>query len=143
VVRTVDIVPTRRRGDAPSGSPRGDGRGPRGARERRRRCRPHRVRARLTSPRPRTPERQAVRTATHKLIRDVSDGAIEIYDHTTDPKENAEPRLAAPRAAALTEALDGFRAELDGTGYQLRLRGRARPRRSATRSTLRPIHRHR
>jgi len=71
---------------------------------------------------PRTPERQAVRTATHKLIRDVSDGALQVYDLTTDPKEKRNLGIAAPGAADLTRTLDGFRAPLVATGYHLRLR---------------------
>lgn len=72
---------------------------------------------------PRTPERQAVRTATQKLIHDVTDGTFQVYDLVADPKEKRNLGPAAPGATALRTALDGFRAGLDGKGYQLRLRG--------------------
>ncbi len=74
---------------------------------------------------PRTPERQAVRTATRKLIRDVSDGALQFYDLVADPGEKRNLGPAAAGAADLEKVLAGFRGKLDGTGYQLRLRGLA------------------
>ena len=74
---------------------------------------------------PRTPERQAVRTATKKLIRDVSDGAVQVYDLVADPKEKRNLGPAAPGTADLQRALDQVRAQLDGKGYQLRLDGLA------------------
>ncbi len=122
VVRTVDVAPTVAEAlrhpappsDGRSLAPlaRGDADAPRTAF------------ALVSHAEPRTPERQAVRTATHKLIRDVTDGAVQIYDLTTDPTEKRNLGPAAPGAAELTTLLDGFRAALDGTGYQLRLRGR-------------------
>jgi hypothetical protein len=60
-----------------------------------------------------------------KLIRDVSDGTLQVYDLVADPRETRNLGPAAPGAAELGRALDGFRAQLDGKGYQLRLRGRA------------------
>jgi arylsulfatase len=72
---------------------------------------------------PRTPERHAVRTRRQKLIHEVSDGSVQIYDLGTDPREKRNLGPAAPGAGELRRALDGFRAQLDGTGYQLRLRG--------------------
>lgn len=72
---------------------------------------------------PRTPERHAVRTRAAKLVHDVSDGAFAYYDLTADPKEKRNLGLAAPGATELRATLDGFRARLDGKGYQLRLRG--------------------
>ncbi len=72
---------------------------------------------------PRTPERHAVRTRTAKLVHDVSDGLFAYYDLVADPKEKRNLGLAAPGATALRATLDGFRARLDGHGYQLRLRG--------------------
>lgn len=74
---------------------------------------------------PRTPERHAVRTRTRKLIHDVSDGAIQIYDLVTDPKEKRNLGPAAPGAADLLTALASFRGQIDHTGHQLRLRGLA------------------
>lgn len=72
---------------------------------------------------PRTPERHAVRTRTHKLVHDVTDGAIQIYDLVSDPHEKRNLGPAAPAAADLLAALASFRAQIDHTGYQLRLRG--------------------
>jgi arylsulfatase A-like enzyme len=74
---------------------------------------------------PRTPERQAVRTATAKLVRDVYDGELQVYDLVADPREKRDLGPAAPAAGALVRTLDGIRAQLDGKGHQLRLHGRA------------------
>jgi arylsulfatase len=74
---------------------------------------------------PRTPERQAARRKGLKVIRNVSDGSLEVYDLVADPKEKRNLGLAAPGAGELQQALDGFRARLDGKGHQLRLRSRA------------------
>lgn len=72
---------------------------------------------------PRTPERHAVRTRTAKLVHDVSDGLFAYYDLAADPNEKRNLGLAAPGASELRAALDGFRAQLNEHGYQLRLRG--------------------
>ncbi len=123
LVRTVDLVPTiaETLGHPPSES---DGRSLRplaaGAADATRTAF-----ALVAHAEPRTPERQAVRTSTRKLIRDVSDGALQIYDLESDPKEKRNLGLAAPGLAELQKTLDGFRAGLDDTGYQLRVRGRA------------------
>ncbi len=122
LVRSVDLVPTIA---ATMGrpAPAGDGTSLRalaaGTKERTARV----AFALVSHAEPRTPERQAVRTRTQKLIRDVSDGALQVYDLLADPKEKRNLGPAAPGSNALRALLDGFRAELDHTGYQLRLRG--------------------
>ncbi|MGH7894961.1 MAG: sulfatase family protein, partial [Candidatus Binatia bacterium] len=70
----------------------------------------------------RAPPRQAVRSATAKLIRNVEDGTIEVYDLVEDPRERRNLGAAAPGAADLATALDAIRLRLAGRGWQLRLR---------------------
>jgi len=124
LVRTVDIVPTIAEvlGHATAG---GDGRSLRplaaGAAEAEERT----AFALVSSAEPRTPERQAVRTTGAKLVRNVADGQLEVYDLASDPKEKRNLGPAAPDAPALLRTLDGFRAQLDGKGYHVRLRGRS------------------
>lgn len=124
VVSTVDVVPTvaATMGRA---APASDGRSLRdlATGEPDAAARARAVFALVSHAEPRTPERHAVRTRTHKLVHDVSDGAIAIYDLGADPKEKRNLGLAAPGATELRAALDGFRKALDGKGYQLRLRG--------------------
>jgi arylsulfatase len=121
LVRTVDIVPTIAEALGRP-APTGDGRSlqPLAAG----RADAERIAFALVShAEPRTPERHAVRTQRYKLIRNVGDGQIEIYDLAIDPKEKRNLGPAAPAASVLQPALDRFRAELDATGYRLRLRG--------------------
>lgn len=128
VVSTVDVLPTVSSfmGRA---APPGDGRslrdlvtGPAGA-DTDAAAKTRAVFALVSHAEPRTPERHAVRTRTAKLIHDVSDGTFAYYDLTTDPKEKRNLGIAAPGATELRARLDGFRAQLDAKGYQIRLRG--------------------
>jgi hypothetical protein len=76
----------------------------------------------------RTPPRQAVRSATAKLIRNVADGSYELYDLVADPHERHELGLGAPGGAELLRQLDARRAQIATTGDHLRLRSAsARP----------------
>ncbi len=126
VVSSVDIVPTiaaaaRRQApevDGMSLQPLAAGAGAAAAESRN-------VFALVSHAEPRTPERQAARSKGLKVIRNVGDGSLEVYDLVADPKEKRNLGLAAPGAAELRSALDGFRARLDGKGHQLRLRSRA------------------
>jgi arylsulfatase A-like enzyme len=74
---------------------------------------------------PRSPPRQAVRTPSTKLIRNIEDGTIEMYNLLKDPRERRNLGPAAPGSAELLAALDAVRAQLDGRGYQLRVRSTA------------------
>jgi arylsulfatase len=127
VVRTVDLVPTIAEAFGRPPPTAGDGRSlrPLAAGTATDADRTRVAFALVSHAEPRTPERQAVRTATAKLIRDVYDGALEVYDLVADPREKRNLGPAAPGAGDLVRTLDGIRAQLDGKGHQLRLRGRA------------------
>lgn len=71
---------------------------------------------------PRSPPRQAVRTKTRKLIRNVADGTIEFYDLAADPRERRNLGSAAPGAAEMSAALDAVRLSIADRGYRLRVR---------------------
>jgi arylsulfatase len=70
---------------------------------------------------PRSPPRHAVRTATAKLIHNIGDGTIEVYDLLQDPRERRNLGRAAPGGTELLAALDAVRRQLTGRGYQLRV----------------------
>ena len=74
---------------------------------------------------PRTPERQAVRTRDRKLVRNVQDGTLEVYDLTADPRERDNLGAGNPDLPALMEALDAVRLRIADEGYQLRLTSRS------------------
>ncbi len=78
--------------------------------------------ATVSNAEPRSPPRQAVRTRTTKVVRDIEDGRLEVYDLTQDPHEQRNMGPAGPGAAALVKALDAIRQRLDGRGTQLRVR---------------------
>ncbi|MBI3767371.1 MAG: sulfatase-like hydrolase/transferase [Deltaproteobacteria bacterium] len=78
--------------------------------------------ATVSNAEPRSPPRQAVRTRTAKLVRDIEDGRLEVYDLMQDPREQRNLGSAAPGAGVLVKALDAIRQRLDGRGMQLRVR---------------------
>ena len=74
---------------------------------------------------PRTPPRHAVRTATRKLIRNVTDGSIELYDLVADPGEQRNLGLAGPGGHELLDALDAVRLRLADRGDHVLVRSHA------------------
>jgi len=81
--------------------------------------------ATVSYPEPRTPPRHAVRSATRKLIRTITDGQIELYDLVADPREQRNLGLAGPGGRELLAALDAIRLRLADVGDHLRLQSRS------------------
>jgi hypothetical protein len=97
-------------GAAPSAAPAGAGR---------------MIFATVSHPEPRTPPRHGVRTDTRKLVRNVEDGSVELYDLIADPHELRNLGLAGPGGRELLAVLDTFRLRIADVGDHLRLQSQS------------------
>ena len=74
---------------------------------------------------PRSPPRHAVRDGATKVIRNIADGSVALYDLATDPEERTPLEQDTPRTRELRAVLDAVRLRIAAAGWQIRLESTA------------------